>query len=554
MAFDYDVLIVGSGFGGSTTALRLAEKGYRVGILEAGRRYRDEDFPKSNWDVRNFLWMPRLGCRGMQRISFLKDVAILSVAGVGGGSLIYANTLYEPLAPFYADKQWAHVTDWKKELAPFYDQARRMLGVTEVPGETPQDDVMKRLADRLGVADTYHRTPVGVFFGEPGKTVPDPFFGGAGPDRTGCLHCGACMVGCRHGAKNTLPKNYLYLAEKLGAVVHPERQATALVPLEGGGWKVETERPGAWTRKQPQTFTAERVVLSSAVLGTLKLLWKLKQEHLPGISDRLGARVRTNSEAILAATADKPSDYWKGVAITSSIHPDEHTHIEPVRYPPGSNAMGMLTTILVDGGGKIPRVLRFAGQVLRHPIHFLRSLSVRRWSERTVILLVMQTHDNSLNLTPKKSGGLSSSQGHGEPNPTYIPIANEAARITAELIGGQPKSSWGEVVANIPMTAHVIGGCCIGNSPEEGVIDAYHRVFGAPGLHIADGSAVSANLGVNPSLTITAMSERAAAFWPNRGEVDSRPAVGHPYVRVGPITPNRPAVPAGSAGELRMRA
>jgi cholesterol oxidase len=555
VTFDYDVLVVGSGFGGASTALRLAEKGHRVGVLEVGRRWNEETYPKSNWDLRNFIWMPHIGLRGMQRITFLKDVAILSVCGVGGGSLIYANTLYEPLDAFYGDRQWAGITDWKSELAPFYDQAKRMLGATTTPFETRADGVMRELADRLGVADTYHPSPAGVFFGEPGKTVPDPYFGGAGPDRTGCIRCGACMVGCRHNAKNTLAKNYLYLAEKLGVEIHAERKAVELIPLEGGGWEVVTIRPGAWLRRERKSFTAKKVVLSAAVLGTLKLLWKLKQERLPSISDRLGANVRTNSEAILTATAKNTNvDYTDGIAITSSIHPDEHTHIEPVRYSKGSNAMGLLLTILVDGGGKVPRPLRFLGQILRHPVTFLRSMSVYRWSERTVILLVMQTHDNSLKVRRRRNpfggGWLSSGQGHGEPNPTYIPIANEAARIAADIIDGTPGSSWSEVVANVPTTAHIIGGACIGASPESGVIDPYHRVFGAPDLYVADGAAVSANLGVNPSLTITAMSERAVSFWPNAGEADLRPPLGEPYRRIVPVFPKRPAVPEAAPGAL----
>jgi cholesterol oxidase len=556
--YDYDVLVVGSGFGGSTTALRLTEKGYTVGVLESGRRYTEETFPKTNWDLRSFAWFPHLGMRGMQRITILRDVAILSACGVGGGSLVYANTLYEPLDAFYRDPQWAGITDWKRELAPYYAQAKRMLGVTEVPADTPADEVFRRAARRLGVEHTFHRTEVGVFFGEPGKTVPDPYFGGEGPARTGCTHCGACMVGCRHGAKNTLTKNYLYLAEKHGAVVHPERKAVDLVPLPEGGWEVVTIRPGSWLRRDRRSFRARKVVLSAAVLGSLKLLWRLKQERLPSISDRLGALVRTNSEAILGASAKDADrvDFSKGVAITSSIHPDEHTHIEPVRYPAGSNAMGLLMTILVDGGGRWPRWMRFLARALRHPVGFFHATSIRRWSERTIILLVMQTHDNSLNVVRRRGpfggGWLASRQGHGEPNPTYIPIANEAARIVAEEIDGVPGSSWSEVLADIPTTAHIIGGAAIGESRERGVIDSYHRVYGAPDLYVADGSAISANLGVNPSLTITAMSERAASFWPNRGEPDPRPPLGAPYRPVAPVPPRHPAVPAHAPAALRL--
>ena len=544
--FDYDVLVIGSGFGGSVSALRLTEKGYRVGVLEAGRRFAAGDFPKTNWRLRRYLWAPRLGLRGIQRITLLKDILVLSGAGVGGGSLVYANTLYEPLDPFYADPQWAHITDWKAELASHYQTAKRMLGVKMVPSDTPADAVMRVLAERLGVAETYHRAPVGVFFGEPGQEgqeIPDPYFDGKGPVRSGCISCGGCMVGCRFGAKNTLDRNYLYLAEQAGAEVHPNRQVSGISPLVGGGYSVHTEHPGAWIRKRRQTYSAGQVVISAGVLGTLRLLLRAQDEGtLPSLSHRLGEVVRTNSEAIVGAVArDTATDYSLGVAITSSIHPDNHTHIEPVRYPRGSNAMGLLATVLVDGGGQIPRQVRFLAAIVRHPVAFLRSMSVRRWSERTILLLVMQAVDNSLRVF-RKRGRLVSSQGIGQPNPTYLPIANKAARITADLIGGEPAGAWNEAVLNIPTTAHILGGVCIGDSPESGVVDPYQRVYGHPGLHVADGSAVSANLGVNPSLTITAMTERSMSLWPNRGEADPRPPQGDPYRRIEPVVPKYPVL------------
>ncbi len=556
-SYDYDVLVVGSGFGGSVSALRLTEKGYRVGVIEAGRRFDTTTLPKTSWDLRRFLWAPGLGMRGIQRITPLKDIAILSGAGVGGGSLVYANTLYEPLAPFYTDKQWGHITDWKAELAPFYDQAKRMLGVNEVPADTPPDKYMHELADRLGVSDTYHRTPVGVWFGKAGQTVPDPYFGGEGPDKVGCTHCGSCMVGCRVGAKNTLDRNYLYLAEKNGAVVHPDRQVTDLEQLPGGGWRVTTERPGAWFRKRTRTFTAEQVVFSAGVLGTVKLLLKLRDEgRLPALSDRLGDVVRTNSEAIVGASAKTARpELSRGVAITSSIHPDETTHIEPVRYPPGSNAMGLLSTVLVDGGDGPPRQVKFLAKVVRHPVQFLRSMSVHRWSERSIILLVMQSRDNSIALRRnKKLGVLVSRPGEGEPNPSYLPVANDAAREVADMLDGEPWGAWNETILDAPTTAHILGGCVVGDSPETGVIDPYHRVYGYEGLTVSDGSAVSANLGVNPSLSITALTERAMSFWPNKGEADPRPAVGEAYQRLAPVAPRSPAVPADAPAALRVGA
>jgi cholesterol oxidase len=526
-------------------------------VIEAGRRFDTTTLPKTSWDLRRFLWAPGLGMRGIQRITPLKDIAILSGAGVGGGSLVYANTLYEPLEPFYTDKQWGHIADWKAELAPYYDQAKRMLGVNEVPADTPPDRYMHELADRMGVSDTYHRTPVGVFFGKAGQTVPDPYFGGEGPDKVGCTHCGSCMVGCRVGAKNTLDRNYLYLAEKNGAVVHPDRQVTDLEQLPGGGWRVTTQRPGAWVRKRTKTFTAEQVVFSAGVLGTVKLLLKLRDEgRLPALSDRLGDVVRTNSEAIVGAggRVARP-ELTKGVAITSSIHPDETTHIEPVRYPPGSNAMGLLSTVLVDGGDGPPRQVKFLASIARHPLTFLRSLSVHRWSERSIILLVMQSRDNSIALRRnKKLGVLVSRPGEGEPNPTYLPVANQAAREVADMLDGDPWGAWNETILDAPTTAHILGGCVVGDSAEAGVIDPYHRVYGYEGLSVADGSAVSANLGVNPSLSITALTERAMSFWPNKGDADPRPAMGESYERIAPVHPKAPAVPVGAPAALRIGA
>jgi cholesterol oxidase len=357
------------------------------------------------------------------------------------------------------------------------------------------------------------------------------------------------------GAKNTLDRNYLYLAEKNGAVVHPDSQVVDLEPLAGGGWRVRTQRPGAWLRKRSRTFTADHIVFSAGVLGTVKLLLRLRDEgRLPALSPRLGDVVRTNSEAIVGASAKTANpELSRGVAITSSIHPDETTHIEPCRYPPGSNAMGLLTTVLVDGGGERSRQATFVRTVVRHPVKFLRSVSVRRWSERSIILLVMQSRDNSIALRRHaKLDVLVTRPGEGEPNPTYLPVANDAAREMAELLDGEPWGAWNETILDAPTTAHILGGCVVGDSPEAGVIDPYHRLYGYEGLHVADGSAISANLGVNPSLSITALSERAMSFWPNKGEVDPRPALGQPYQRVDPVPPARPAVPADAPAALRV--
>ncbi|RRQ27906.1 GMC family oxidoreductase [Rhodococcus sp. Eu-32] len=553
---DYDVLIIGSGFGGSVAALRATEKGYRVGVLESGRRFADDELPKTSWRLRKYLWAPALGCYGVQRIHLLPDVLVMAGAGVGGGSLNYANTLYQPPKRFFEDPQWGHITDWQRELAPYYDQAKRMLGVTTNPTITRSDKVMKEVAEDMGVGDTFTSTPVGVFFGDAGKTSPDPFFGGVGPTRTGCTECGSCMTGCRVGAKNTLVKNYLYLAEQAGAEVHPLTTVTAVRPAANGGYEVVTRRTGGKVRRAEKVLTADQVVFAAGTYGTQKLLLAMKETgQLPRLSDRIGSLVRTNSEAVLAATArGRDVDYTEGVAITSSFHPDDHTHIEPVRYGKGSNAIGLLQTVLSDGGGKTPRILKTLGVALRHPGAAVRSLSVRRWSERTVIALVMQTDDNSLELGSKKGWfgrRLTSRPGAGDPPPQWIPQGHEAIRLLADKIDGDPGGSIAEIV-NIPMTAHFLGGCAIGDSAERGVVDAYHRVYGYEGLHVVDGSAVSANLGVNPSLTITAQAERAMGLWPNKGEQDARPAVGTPYREVAPTAPTRPVVPAAAPGALRL--
>ena len=553
---DYDVVVIGSGFGGSVAALRLTEKGYRVAVVEAGRRFADDEFAKTSWELKKYLWAPKLGCYGIQRIHLLKDVVVLAGAGVGGGSLVYANTLYKPLKGFYADKQWSDITDWESELAPHYDQASRMLGVVTNPTTTPSDEVMRKVAADMGISESYHPTPVGVLFDKPGEAVEDPYFGGAGPERTGCTECGSCMTGCRVGAKNTLVKNYLYLAEKNGATVVPLTTVTDVRPIDGG-YEVLAHETGR--KRRGRRITAGQVVLAAGTWGTQNLLHRMRDNGaLPALSPRLGELTRTNSESIIGAarsTVDRENDYSSGVAITSSIHPDENTHIEPVRYGKGSNAMSLLQTIATDGGSKVPRILQALLFMLRHPIKTVSLLQGYRWSERTVILLVMQCLDNSITTYLKK--GLfgrrkyTSRQGHGVPNPSYIPAGQLANELTAKHIGGQAGGTWGEVF-NIPMTAHFLGGCPIGATRESGVIDPYHRVHGYPGISVVDGSAISANLGVNPSLTITAQAERAFSLWPNKGEADPRPEPGAAYARVSPVAPAAPAVPAAAPAALRL--
>jgi len=558
-AYDHDVVVIGSGFGGSVAALRLAEKGYRVHVYEAGRRFADEDFAETSWNLRRYLWAPRLGCYGVQRIHRLPHCLVLAGAGVGGGSLNYANTLYIPPEPFFRDPQWAGITDWQAELAPHYATAQRMLGVVENPCEGPVEQLMRDTANDLGVGRTFRKTPVGVFFGEPGKRVPDPYFGGQGPDRSGCTECGNCMVGCKVGAKNTLVKNYLALAERRGVTIEPLRTVTALRPLDPArpetGYAVTTVRSGAWTSrgKAARTVTAAQVVIAAGAWGTAELLQTMRTTDLPQLSPRLGELTRTNSEALGGAMTTRVPDgidLTKGVAITSSFHVNDTTHVENVRYGKGSNAMGFLAIMQVDGGGRLPRWLRFLGLAVQRPHVFLRSLSKRRWSERSVIALVMQTTDNSIRVSRKRGllgAHLTSSDGHGTPSPTYIPEGNAAVRAMARRlqqvtgIRAEAGSSIGEIV-DIPLTAHFIGGAVISDTPAGGVVDPYHRVWSYPGLHVVDGAAISANLGVNPSLTITAMAERALSLWPAKGQPDPRPEQGRAYERLVA----EPPVPAGT--------
>ena len=557
-AFDFDVLIIGSGFGGSVSALRLAEKGYRVGVLEAGRRFADADFAKNSWHLRDFLWAPYLGMTGIQRIHVLKDVVVLAGAGVGGGSLVYANTLYVPGKPFFEDPQWRDITDWADELAPYYDQAARMLGVVQNPHMTPSDEIMKAIADEMGVGHTFRLTPVGVYFGDgPGVTRPDPFFGGVGPERTGCTQCGECMTGCRYNAKNTLPKNYLALAETAGARVYPMTTVTGIGEREGGGFTVDTIRTGSLGPRRVRTLSAEQAIVAAGTYNTQKLLHRMKDEgRLPRLSSALGRLSRTNSESLLGAVGrTTTTDFTRGVAITSSFFPEPHTHVEPVRYGKGSNAMGLLTSVLTAPQPGRHRVVTWAGELLRQRGDAIRLLNVRNWSERAVISLVMQTVDNSLTLTGKRSRlgrwRLTTQQHESSPAPTYMPMAQHVVRRVAAYIDGTPAASVFENV-DAALTAHFVGGCAIGADAESGVIDAYHRVYGHPGLHVVDGAAITANLGVNPSLTITAQAERAMAMWPNRGEADPRPGPGQAYERVLPVRPKNPVVPDAAPGALRL--
>ena len=511
-ALDYDWLVIGSGFGGSVAALRLAEKGYRVSVLEQGRRFADGDFARSAWDSRRLLWAPRLGLRGIMQITPFRHVTIVSGVGVGGGSLVYGNTLYVPHADaFYGHPNWKELADWRKVLAPHFETAKRMLGVTRFIGDGPSERVMRAVAAELGAADSYHPTEVGVFFGEPGVTVPDPYFEGKGPPRAGCVRCGQCMLGCRYNAKNTLVKNYLYLAERLGVTIHPERTVLDIRPLGDAagaeGYAVTTERPGAWLHRERRTETARGVVIAAGALGTNRLLRRCKDGgSLPRVSDRLGDLVRTNSETITAVTAPIGEDLRSDIAITASVHPDEHTHFTNNTYGNGGDAMALLCGPLTGANGRPRQLLR---AVARDPARWLSPLRLRGWSRRTILFTVMQSLESSLQFRPRgRSRRLGTVAGEDPPS-SYLPIANLIAELAANHTGGYPESSVAETLRGAPTSAHLLGGAVIGKDPTAGVVDRHRRVFGYRNMLITDGSTMPANVGVNPSLTIVAMAEEA---------------------------------------------
>jgi cholesterol oxidase len=561
--FNWDWIVVGSGFGGSVAALRLAEKGYTVCVYESGRRFADDEYARTTWDLRNFLYMPRLGCRGIMRFTPFKDVTILSGAGVGGGSLVYANTLYRAPKRFFEDRQWAGLAEWESELAAHYDTAERMLGMAPVTYDDPGDDLLRELACDIGVEETHAKVNVGVYFGEQGVTAPDPYFGGEGPARRGCVRCGRCMIGCRYNAKNTLVKNYLYLAERRGIRILAERKVVDVAPLGAAdgadGYRVTSERTGAWVRRDVRTETARGVVFAAGALGTNKVLQSCRSRgSLPRISHRLGYLVRTNSEALLAVTSeDENIDFTERIAITGSIYPNPDTHIETVTYGGGGGAMSMLFTLLVGEGTRLTRPVKFLREVAHKPRTYLKTLLPGGWSKRTIILLVMQTLDNSIRLRPiewRLGSGvlLQTEQDPDNPNPTYIEAANDAAKRLADKVGGYAQSSIMEALANIPATAHILGGAVIGRGPEDGVIDADGRVFGYQRMLVTDGSAIPANPGVNPSLTITALAERTLSMVPPKPGVPPvepvRTAweVPRPQTSVVPGTPEAAPVEAAS--------
>jgi cholesterol oxidase len=519
----WDFVVVGSGFGGSVAALRLAEKGHRVLVLEKGRRFRPEDFPRSNWQLRRWLWMPRLGFRGPFQMKFLRHLTAVSGVGVGGGSLVYANTLPVPGDAFFDAPGWRGLADWKTELAPAYERARRMLGAARYPRVTLPDEVMAAVARDLGREDHLHPVEVGVFLGEPGRTVPDPYFGGEGPARTGCTHCGGCMLGCGVGAKNSLDRNYLYLAERRGAEVRPEHEVDWIRPVEGGYEVRVLEGPvRPWRRRRRRVIRARSVVLAGGVLGTVPLLLRLKgsSRGLPRLSPRLGEFVRTNSEVLMGVVSerrDRPMS--EGVAITSILHTDDCSTLEPVRYPSGSGFFRVLMAPHGPGSGAGQRVRGALRAVARSPRRALRAFLTPDFGRHSLILLYMRTVDSWLSLRPARLGrGARSVLAHGPAPTAAIAEATELGERVAARADGFLASLATETLFGIPTTAHVLGGCVMGDSPDTGVIDPGHQVWNYPGLYVVDGSAVSANPGVNPSLTICALAERAMERIPAKAE------------------------------------
>jgi len=563
--FDYDVLIIGSGFGGSVAALRAAEKGYRVGVMESGRRWKDADIPKTQWDLPGFLWFPGAELYGIQRIEYLDDVLVLCGAGVGGGSHVYANTLYVPPRKFFDAPEWAGITDWADELAPYLDQASRMLGAVRYPYmPTDVDRYIHQVALEMGRGETFNKAPVGVYFGRPGVEADDPYFGGAGPRRTGCISCGNCNNGCGHNAKNKLTTNYLYLAEKAGAQVHDLHEVYELTPLDGGGFEVRTRHPG-WAQRAAhlhhRTWTAGQVIVAAHAYGSAKLLHHMQHTgRLTGLSSQLGQRARTNSEQLLAVT--RTHEQWEkdpekirltpgAVSITSGVWPDPVTSIEPVYWGVGSDLFAFLVNEHRDGAQQHPTA-SWVKELAEHPARVLGYDDARHWSERTVIMLCSQTTDTSIELY-WDDDRLRSRHGAGAAPAVHIPVVEKFVGRLAEKMGSHEGALVFEII-NRGASAHFVGGIPIGDSSDSGAVDPYLRVFGQPGLHVMDGSVMPANPGVNPSLTITALAERAMSLWPNKADADTRPPLGSGYERVNPVMPHRPMVPAGAAGELRLDA
>lgn len=526
--YDFDYLIIGSGFGGSVSACRLTEKGYSVAVMEMGKRWTASDFAKNNWNTRKWVWRPALKLFGYFNLRLFRHVTIICGNAVGGGSITYANTLLVPPDHIWDEGSWANTADWKNEMPQHFASAEKMLGVTENKLLGPADHMLKKMGDAVGVGHTFKPTRVATFFppeGEKGgKTYPDPYFEGKGPERATCTACGGCMTGCKYNAKNTLDKNYLYFAEKNGAKVFAETRVIDVRPInnkEDGsdGYEVTTECSTSWFNKQRRVWRVQNVIFSASSLGTQEMLFRLKQSGaLPRISNDLGNRVRTNAESILGVRFfGKDIDMSQGVAIGSSIYIDHDTHIEATRYQNGSDAMGLMCTYMSKGKPGWTRIFFWLWALISHPLIFLKMSNPVGFARQTLIFLVMQTADASIRMRLKRhwwwpfAKVLSS---EGQPLPVYIPQANAFTEKMAKMFNGQPMTTLTEILFNVPFTAHCMGGCAIGSSPENGVIDSQNRVFNYKNLYVVDGSMLGANLGVNPSLTITALAERAMSYIP----------------------------------------
>jgi cholesterol oxidase len=517
----YDYIIVGSGFGGSVSALRLAEKGYSVLVIEKGKRWEGKDFGESNWNLKKWMWFPQIGWYGIQKLTIFRHVSILSGTGVGGGSLVYANTLPKPKSPFFNHGSWAGLADWENELAPFYETAWKMLGAAKNTKLGLADEKILEVGKEMGLGDTFEPTKVSVFFGEAGTTVKDPYFGGKGPDRTGCTHCGECMTGCRHDAKNTLDKNYLYLAEKLGVHILAEHEVQDIIPQGKNGengYEIVCNQITRWFYKPKTSIKSTGVIFSGGVLGTMPLLLKLKEKkRLPNLSNRLGEMIRSNNESLIATTSiDNDVTLSDGVAIGSILEIDENTHVEPTRYGKGSGVWRISMMPMVTEPNFFLRMIKMPFVPLRMPIKWLRGLFVKDWGKNTIFLLVMQHLDSTLNFRRNIFGRLSSEVNDGSAPSAFIPEAHAFAKRYAKAINGIAQVIATETITGIPSTAHILGGACMGKDKEHGVIDRENKVFGYTNMYVFDGSMISANPGVNPSLSITAISELGMSKIPNK--------------------------------------
>ena len=514
MEFDYDYIIIGSGFGGSVSALRLSEKGYKVLVVEKGKWFKAEDFPKTNWNLKKWLWMPALRFFGIMKLSIFRHVAVISGTGVGGGSLVYANTLPVPKRAFYTSGSWGQLENWEEELKPHYEKALKMLGAVPNPQLFDADKALEKMAEDMGRKAHFEHPHVAVYFGKEGETVKDPYFEGKGPNRTGCNFCGGCMTGCRHNAKNTLDKNYLWLAQRLGAEILAENEVTDVKALASEAYEVKLRSSTSFFRKT-RKLSSKGVIFSGGVLGTVKLLLKLKQKSLPKLSDKVGDDIRTNNETLISvSTANKESDLSKGVAIGSLLHTDDNSHLEVVRYSRGSGFWKLLHLPLAQGNTPPQRVFNVISQLLRSPVSWFKTYFINGWSRSTAVLLFMQSVDSTIRLKRNFLGSMSTGISSGTKPTSDIPESKELTKRYSKVVNGKATSFVLESLAGIPTTAHILGGAVMGKNASEGVINTKNEVFGYNNMYVIDGAMISANPGVNPSLSITAIAERALSLIP----------------------------------------